>query len=306
MVASTPRPSLALRGLAFGAAALMLFSACSSSSGSPSAAAGASARPHRPCPPNTPRARLPPAVSARHDPSNEHPRRCRAPPSRRWSTTAPNKTGVQATVNTTSIHSTSRTSSTRTCRARRMTSSSGSPGTMRLLRRAGPADADRRRLGRPSARTTRTHGQGIPGRRRQEVRRADRTTTRGSSSTARASSGEGLHRPEDVGRVRDPGQEDPGRRPHPARLRRQGRLAGDGHVRHPQHAHERVPVPCRPAGRQAEVDGSQGPGGLREVGGAPALHPARPARPDLAGRRPDAGPATRRRCTSWARSRPSR
>ena len=43
MVASTPRPSLALRGLAVGAAALMLFSACSSSGSSPSAAAAAPA-----------------------------------------------------------------------------------------------------------------------------------------------------------------------------------------------------------------------------------------------------------------------
>ena len=101
--------------------------------------------------------------------------------------------------------------------------------------------------------------------------------------------GEGLHRPEDVGRVRHPGQEDPGRRPHPARLRRQGRLAGHGHVRRPEHAHERLPVPRRPPGRQAEVDRSQGPGRLREVGGAAALHPARPARPDLAGRRADVG-----------------
>ena len=34
----------------------------------------------------------------------------------------------------------------------------------------------------------------------------------------------------------------------PDRLRRQGRLAGDGHVRHPEHAHQRLPVPRRPDG----------------------------------------------------------
>ena len=38
---------------------------------------------------------------------------------------------------------------------------------------------------------------------------------------------------------------------HADLLRRQGRLAGDGHVRHPQHAHERLPVPRRPDGAQA-------------------------------------------------------
>ena len=56
------------------------------------------------------------------------------------------------------------------------------------------------------------------------------TTTRGRSSTGRASSRKGLPDPRDLGRPQDPGHEDAGRRPDPDRVRRPGRLAGDGHV----------------------------------------------------------------------------
>ena len=39
----------------------------------------------------------------------------------------------------------------------------------------------------------------------------------------------------------------------PDRVRRQGRLAGDGHLRHPQHAHQRLRLPRQPDGRQGVV-----------------------------------------------------
>ena len=52
--------------------------------------------------------------------------------------------------------------------------------------------------------------------------------------------------------------EDEGRRPDPDRLRRQGRLARDGHVRHPQPPAQRVRLPRQPDGRQGEVDGPEG------------------------------------------------
>ncbi len=54
---------------------------------------------------------------------------------------------------------------------------------------------------------------------------------------------EGLHRPDHLGRLHHAVQEDEDRRHDPARLRRQGRLAGAGHVRHPQHADQRLRLP---------------------------------------------------------------
>ena len=60
-------------------------------------------------------------------------------------------------------------------------------------------------------------------------------------------------------------------RPDPDRLHRQGRLAGDGHVRHPQHADQRLPVPRRPHGREALVGQPAGQGRLQPVEGAPAV-----------------------------------
>ena len=77
--------------------------------------------------------------------------------------------------------------------------------------------------------------------------------------------GQGLHDPDDVGRPEDPVHEDADGRPDPDRVRRQGRLAGHGHVRHPQPPVERLRLPCRPDGRQGEVDGPEGHRGLREV-----------------------------------------
>ena len=61
------------------------------------------------------------------------------------------------------------------------------------------------------------------------------------------------------------------------RLHQQGRLAGDGHVRHPQHADQRLPVPRRPDGRQGGLGQREGEGGLQPVEGAfcPTTCPAR-------------------------------
>jgi multiple sugar transport system substrate-binding protein len=67
MVASIPRPSLALRGLAVGAAALMLFSACSSTASSPAASSAASV-----AAPSTAASVAPSAAGATTIRSNEH------------------------------------------------------------------------------------------------------------------------------------------------------------------------------------------------------------------------------------------
>ena len=104
MVASTPRPSLALRGLAFGAAALMLFSACSSSSSSPSAAAGASAASAAPAvpPKYTSGPATPGSLGATTIRSNEH-EAVPASSVKAMVDYCTNKAAVQATVST-SVH----------------------------------------------------------------------------------------------------------------------------------------------------------------------------------------------------------
>ena len=104
MVASTPRPSLALRGLAFGAVALMLFSACSSSSSSPSAAAGASAASAAPAvpPKYTSGPAAPGDLGATTIRSNEH-EAVPASSVKAMVDYCTNKAGVQATVST-SVH----------------------------------------------------------------------------------------------------------------------------------------------------------------------------------------------------------
>ena len=104
MVASTPRPSLALRGLAFGAAALMLFSACSSSSSSPSAAAGASAASAAPAvpPKYTSGPATPGSLGSTTIRSNEH-EAVPASSVKAMVDYCTNKAAVQATVST-SVH----------------------------------------------------------------------------------------------------------------------------------------------------------------------------------------------------------
>ena len=99
---------------------------------------------------------------------------------------------------------------------------------------------------------------------------------------------ERLHGPDDLGPVHRARQEDEGRRPDPDRLHRQGRLAGDGHVRHPQHAHQRLRLPRRPDGGQGSVGQRRRSRRSSTSGGAPAVLLAGRARPHLAGGRPAA------------------
>jgi hypothetical protein len=97
--------------------------------------------------------------------------------------------------------------------------------------------------------------------------------------------GEGLHRPQDLGAVQSPRQEDADRRADADRVHGQGRLAPDGLVRHHQHADQRLRVPRAPHGGEAIVGQPAGEGGLQQVAGAlPLLLGGRP-RPQLAGRR---------------------
>ena len=108
---------------------------------------------------------------------------------------------------------------------------------MKFFADQGLNDGDRRRVG---------EGQGQLHRRLRQRRSSATTarstasrstTTRGRSSTARASSRRRATRSpttwDDLKALR---HEDAVGRPHPDRVRRQGRLARDGHVRHPQPA----------------------------------------------------------------------
>ena len=106
---------------------------------------------------------------------------------------------------------------------------------------------------------------------------------------------EGLHHPDDVGRLHRAGQEDEDGRAHPACLRRQGRLAGAGHVRHHQPAAERLRLPHQADEAPGPVDRQGRDGGLRPVGRDPAAT-ARAARTAASGR-------TRPR--RWRASRPA-
>ena len=87
------------------------------------------------------------------------------------------------------------------------------------------------------------------GARRAPVLRAEQELPVGRLLPEEPLEGEGLHGPQDVGPVHRPRQEDAGGRADADRVHRQGRLARDGHLRHPQHAHQRLPVPRRPDGR---------------------------------------------------------
>ena len=185
---------------------------------------------------------------------------------RSWtrSTTANTELTSRSTRSTTTR---SRRTSTPTCRAARTTSSPGSPAT-------GCGSSPHKglvgdisdvwqnlngMLRRPQDRVHR--------RRRQAVLRAVRPTTRGRSSTARASSRRTATRsPKTLDELVDPRrkqmQEDG---LVPIAFARQGRLARDGHVRPAQHADQRLRVPRRPDGRQGGVELRQGQEGLRHL-----------------------------------------
>ena len=136
--------------------------------------------------------------------------------------------------------------------------------------------------------------------RRQGLRHPGRLLPVGRLLPQEPLRGEGLHGPHDLGRAQGPEHEDAGGRPHPDRLRRQGRLARDGHVRHPQPPDQRLRLPRRPDGRQGEVDRPEGHHRLPEVGGDRPL-PCQGLRgPDVAERRGHARPEEVRACTCSA------
>ncbi len=155
-----------------------------------------------------------------------------------------------------------------------------------LLRRPGVHRQHLRRLGRDRGRLHRRASRRPrpTGTSRSSCRSC--TTTRGRSSTARACSRRTATRSrrpsEELIALAEQMQADG---IIPDRPRRRRRLAGHGHVRHPQHAPERLRVPHRPDGRQPGLGHRRGPRGLRAVGRAAAVPPGRPGRAHLAGRR---------------------
>ena len=192
---------------------------------------------------------------------------------------------VKTKVNTVD-HNTFQEKSTATCRAARTTSSPGSPATGcgSSPRRASPA-------------TSATCGSKIGGDFSDAFKKAS-TGDDGKQYFVpfynypwalfyRKSvfAEHGYQPPKTLDELDDARRADEEGRPRPDRLRRQGRLAGDGHVRHPQHAHQRLRLPRQPDGRQGVVEDRQGQEGLRHLGAAccPTTRPARSAAP---GRRP--------------------
>ena len=186
----------------------------------------------------------------------------------------------------------------------RTTSSPGSPATGCT---SSPSRAwsrrHQRRLGRGRPQLQRRLQDGLDRRRRQAVLRADlqlpvgRALPQEPSSRRRATPSR-RRSDEFMALLR----QDEGRRPHPDRLRRQGRLAGHGHVRHPQHAPQRLRLPHRPDGRRRVVDRSDGRGRLRDLARRSCPTPGRRARPHLAGGRAGARSTRKPGCTCWARS----
>ncbi len=100
---------------------------------------------------------------------------------------------------------------------------------------------------------------------------------------------QGLHRADDMGRIRGPGQADAEGRPGATGLRRQGRLAGPGHVRHHQPAGERLRLPHQAHEARDSVDGQGRYRRIQPVGRDPALRAERLHRAHLAGRREGTG-----------------
>ena len=159
-----------------------------------------------------------------------------------------------------------------------------------VLRRAGPGDRHQRPVGQDRADVWRGLQGRVDRQRRQAVLHPDLPLSVGGLLPEEPVGGEGLRDPEDVRRAQDARREDPVGWPDPVRLRRQGRLAGDGHVRHPQPPAQRLRLPRRADGRRTEVDRPEGQDRLRHVQGDPALPPGRRRGPDLAGRLRDARP----------------
>ncbi len=159
-----------------------------------------------------------------------------------------------------------------------------------VLRPEEPARADRRRVGLAQAELLAGPAGGLEGPRRALLLRADLQLPVGRLLPQERVRGQGLQGPEDLGRLPGAGQADEGRRHHPAGLHRQGRLARDGDVRHPQHADQRLRLPHPPDERQGVLGQPEGQGRLQPLARAAAVLLERRARADLAGRRPAADP----------------
>ena len=142
--------------------------------------------------------------------------------------------------------------------------------------------------------------QSVVGQRQEGLRDPGRLLPVGRLLPQERLRGQGVRHPQDLGRPQGPVHQDADGWPHPDRLRRQGRLAGDGHVRHPQPPAQRLRLPRRPDGRHEQVDRPQGHGRLPEVGGDPAVPRQGLRRPEVAGRRQHAGPEEVRACTCSA------
>ena len=124
-----------------------------------------------------------------------------------------------------------------------------------VLRGAGPARARSTTSGTRSAATSTTRRRACPRASTATTTWCRSTTTRGSSSTTRACSRQkGYTVPTDLGRLHRAGQEDEVRRPGPARVRGEGRLAGARHVRHPQPADQRLRLPHQADEARGAVD----------------------------------------------------
>ena len=146
-------------------------------------------------------------------------------------------------------------SSATTSGARRRTSITWFSGhRMRFFAEAGPVHADRRRVGqgrgqllRRASKIAATSDDSKP------VPRPVRPPTPGRSTTGRACGPtRATQIPTTLDELQDARREDEDRRPRPDRPRRQGRLAGPGPLRHHQPPGERLRLPCRPDGRQAQ------------------------------------------------------
>jgi hypothetical protein len=163
-----------------------------------------------------------------------------------------------------------------------------------LFRLQGPCHPDRRRLERREEQLHRRLRQLGEGRRRARLRRADLVLPVGGLLPQGRLRRAQLLGPHQLGRLQGALYQDEERRPDPDRVRRQGRLARDGHLRHPEPAAERLRLPRGPVHGAAEVERLQGHGRLQEVGGDSAVLLARVCGPDLAaGGRPAASQAGR-------------
>ena len=109
-----------------------------------------------------------------------------------------------------------------------------------VLRVQGPAVAARRRLGAAQVAVRIGVPERVEGRRRALLLRPDLRLSLGGALPQERVEAARLQGPEDLGPVRRARQEDAGRRAHADRLHGQGRLARNGHLRHHQHADERL------------------------------------------------------------------